>query len=282
MTSDPSRTAPSTTAIRADIERTRERLGDTVEALGAQLNPSHLAQRVKDSVREATIGRVQHMASNTKDRMAETSRDLAQTIRDNPLPAAMAAAGIGWLLLSRSERQPSPYRDNGPADRNPYGADNERSGVKEMASGVTEKVQEFGEKAHDAADRVMDKAHDVTRRVVDSAKSTGERISDTTDSAMHQVRDKTRRATQRVEGQYQENPMALGAVALALGLAIGMSAPRTRKEVAMVGDASDRLMDKAREQLASTTERVEGVIDRALPEVKEVVREAAREEGLAR
>src|SRR5688572_26008769 len=201
MTSDSSRTAPSTTAIRADIERTRERLGDTVEALGTQLNPSHLAQRVKDTVREATIGRVQHMASNTKDRMADTGRDLAQTIRDNPLPAAMAAAGIGWLLLSRREQgQPTRYHDGAPADRDPYRSDNERSGVvKEVASGVTEKVQEIGSKAHDAADRVMEKAHDVTRRVVDSAKSTGERISDTTDSAMHLVRNKTRWATQRVE-----------------------------------------------------------------------------------
>jgi ElaB/YqjD/DUF883 family membrane-anchored ribosome-binding protein len=278
MTSE-SRTAPSTTAIRADIERTRERLGDTVEALGAQLNPSHLAQRVKDTVREATIGKVQHMASHTKERMADTGRDLAQTIRDNPLPAAMAAAGIGWLLLSRREQ---PMRYGVSADRDPYGLEGDRSPVREMASNVTGKVQELGDKAANAADRVKEKAQDVTRRVVDSAKSTGERISETTDTALHQVRDKTRQATQRVEGQYQENPMALGAVALALGLAIGMSAPRTRREVEMVGDASDRVMDKARERIASTTERVESVIDRALPEVKEVVREAAREEGLTR
>jgi ElaB/YqjD/DUF883 family membrane-anchored ribosome-binding protein len=278
MTSE-SRTAPSTTAIRADIERTRERLGDTVEALGAQLNPSHLAQRVKDTVREATIGKVQHMASHTKERMADTGRDLAQTIRDNPLPAAMAAAGIGWLLLSRREQ---PMRYGVSADRDPYGLEGDRSPVRGMASNVTGKVQELGDKAANAADRVKEKAQDVTRRVVDSAKSTGERISETTDTALHQVRDKTRQATQRVEGQYQENPMALGAVALALGLAIGMSAPRTRREVEMVGDASDRVMDKARERIASTTERVESVIDRALPEVKEVVREAAREEGLTR
>ena len=95
-------------AIRADIERTRERLGETVEALGAQLNPTHLKQRVKDSVREATIGRVQHMASMTRDRINETGRGLAQTIRDNPLPAAVAAGGIGWLLLSTRESRQRP------------------------------------------------------------------------------------------------------------------------------------------------------------------------------
>ena len=34
-------------AIREDIERTRERMGHTVEALGERLNPARIKQQVK-------------------------------------------------------------------------------------------------------------------------------------------------------------------------------------------------------------------------------------------
>jgi ElaB/YqjD/DUF883 family membrane-anchored ribosome-binding protein len=96
------------------------------------------------------------------------------------------------------------------------------------------------------------------------------------------LRNRTRETRQSVEDQYRENPLALGGIALALGLAIGMSAPRTRREVEMLGDKRDRLMEKAREQVAETKEKVEGVVEKVLPEVQTAVREAAREEGLIR
>ena len=260
----------STFAIRSDIERTRERLGESVEALGAQLNPSLLAQHVKDSVHDATIGRVQTMASNTKDRVVQNGRNFTQTIRDNPLPAAIAAASLGWLLLSRREQGPHSDRfHNGASDDDSLHS----RGVREMASAVGEKAQQVGE-------RVSDKAKELSSRVADTARSTGERISDSADTALSSVRSTTRRASASVGSKYDESPMMLGAVALALGVAVGASMPRTRREVEMVGNASDKLMDKARGQIASTTERVEGVIERALPEVKEVVRDAAREAGL--
>jgi MYXO-CTERM domain-containing protein len=38
--------------IRADIEQTREDLGDTVEALAAELNPRTRSQRALDGLRE--------------------------------------------------------------------------------------------------------------------------------------------------------------------------------------------------------------------------------------
>jgi hypothetical protein len=86
-----------------------------------------------------------------------------------------------------------------------------------------------------------------------------------------------------VETKYEESPMGIGAVALALGLAIGLSVPGTRKETELMGDARDRLLDKTRERIADTTDKVERVVQKALPEVKEVVREAARDvRGAAR
>lgn len=264
---------PSPAAIRAEIDRTRQRLGDTVEALGAQLNPSHLKQRVKDSVREATIGKVQQMASNTKERINETGRGLAQTIRDNPLPAAMAAAGIGWLLLSNRDTRDTPRFAGLPDDSftrdESYGTSGIKAGVRNVAENVAEKAHDLTEKAQDA-----------TNRVVDKVKRTGDVVADKADVAMQRAQETARTTTRRVEHQFEENPMGLGAVALALGLAIGFSVPATRKEAVLMGDARDKLLDSAREKVAETTEKVEHVVERAIPQVQSVIRDAAREEGL--
>jgi ElaB/YqjD/DUF883 family membrane-anchored ribosome-binding protein len=290
VTEDNERVA-SSAAIRADIERTRERLGDTVEALGAQLNPSNLKQRVKDSVREATIGRVQHMASNTRDRITETGRSLAQTIRENPLPAAMAAAGLGWLILSSREQRPasqftaSRFTNGDPGEfaipDESDSATGVRGRVRDVAENVADKAQDLTEKAQEATQRVVQKAKDTGDRVAQKARETGDRVADRADQAVHRVQATARNTARRVETKYEESPMGIGAVALALGLAIGLSVPSTRKEAELMGDARDKLVDKTRERLAETTEKVEKVVERALPEVQNVVREAARDEGLS-
>jgi ElaB/YqjD/DUF883 family membrane-anchored ribosome-binding protein len=276
--------ADDSSVIRAEIEQTRARLGETVEALGAQLNPTNLKQRVKDSVREATIGRVQHMASNTRERIAETGRGLAHTIRENPLPAAMAAAGIGWLLISGSDRRPAPRRfTNGEPDEYaiPDESYHEDGGVRARVRGVAENVagtaHDLTERAQEATQRAVQRAKDTGERVVDKVRETGDRLTDRTDAAMYRVRNTARTTAHRLESQYDESPIGLGAVALALGLAVGLSIPRTRKETELMGEARDRLMDKTRERIADTTDKVERVVQRALPEVKEVVRDAARE-----
>jgi hypothetical protein len=93
------------------------------------------------------------------------------------------------------------------------------------------------------------------------------------------VRDTARNTAQRVENQYEESPIGMGAVALAIGLAIGYSLPSTRREERMLGGARDRLVDQAREKVADATERVEQIVERALPDVKDAVRQAAREGG---
>ncbi|HEX6316154.1 MAG TPA: DUF3618 domain-containing protein [Gemmatimonadaceae bacterium] len=273
----------SPAAIRAEIVKTRERLGDNVEALGAQLNPSHLKQRVKDSVREATIGRVQHMASNTKDRIAETGRSLAQTIRDNPLPAAMAAAGIGWLLLSGRDQpaRSTRYLDGAPDEfgmaDSPDSDGGVRAKVRDAAETVADKAHDIGDRAQEATQHAMQRTKEAGERVAQRARETGERVAHRADRTMQRVREGARSATHRVETQYEDSPIGMGAVALAVGLAVGLSVPSTHREAELMGDARDKLVDKTRETIADTTDKVERVVDRALPEVKNAIREASRE-----
>ena len=111
-----------TTAIRAEIAETRDRMSDTLDEIGHRLNPNvvkeQVTQRVKEGIREATIGRVEHMARTAVDKVNDTRYSLTDTVRDNPVPAAMVAIGLGWLMVNRRsspdysrERSLDSYRE---------------------------------------------------------------------------------------------------------------------------------------------------------------------------
>ncbi|HEY8550862.1 MAG TPA: DUF3618 domain-containing protein [Vicinamibacterales bacterium] len=132
--------------LRAEIERTREGLSETIDAIQDRLSPGNLVADAKDSIRSAASERMQsatermkHMA-DTAGRVAgdlaestrraagewtgnarESAEEMVEHIRENPWPAAMAGAGLGWLLyqtLSSSRSKEEVYLYD---DRDPYG-----------------------------------------------------------------------------------------------------------------------------------------------------------------
>lgn len=285
--------------IRADIERTRERLGGTVEALGAHLNPSLLKQRVKDSVREATIGRAKTMARNAKDKAEESGRSLIGTLRDNPIPAAMIAGGIGWLLFSKRRERDTDggaewvsHESLGPTagvstaayedetvdySRQVPDIPREESGAGSRARAAGERVASG---ARHAGESVVSGARNAGETVVSSARAAGEKVASGTSRVAHSIADRARAGGHRVEETFDQNPMVLGAVAAAVGLAIGMTLPATEREARLMGGRRDELIDKARETFDDAKDKVRHAAERAVPEVKETLKEVARAEGL--
>jgi ElaB/YqjD/DUF883 family membrane-anchored ribosome-binding protein len=241
--------AQSADEIRADIERTRERLGDTVEALGEQLNPSLLKQRVKDSVHEATIGKVKTMASNARDKAQESGRSIVETIRDNPIPAAMIAGGIGWLLFGKR-------RTNSFA-----------SAARELPP-------------HPDDETVRSRLASAGEKVKSGVQSAGERVASGASSVASSVADQARAGEQKLEQTFDSNPLVLGAVAAAVGIAVGMTLPASDVESRLMGAKRDELADKAREAVSETRGKVRAMADRAVPEIGNALKEVAREEGL--
>jgi len=138
-------TDDQTQAIRADIEQTRASLSDTINEIQERLNPQTIVEQAKDSaleliehakdsakdtaeeaidhakqaVHDATIGKVEHMVSNVSDSVQETGSGLMGLIKSNPVPAALAGLGLGWLYMKRNEAKPaqsySTYRQNRPS-----------------------------------------------------------------------------------------------------------------------------------------------------------------------
>jgi hypothetical protein len=74
------------------------------------------------TVREATLGRVEDLATKAGDVMNDTRETLVETIRQNPIPAALAGIGIAWLFMNRSSasRRRSTSMNGSSNGYNPY------------------------------------------------------------------------------------------------------------------------------------------------------------------
>jgi ElaB/YqjD/DUF883 family membrane-anchored ribosome-binding protein len=285
--------------IRAEIAETRDRLGDTIEEIGERLNPRNIKEQVKQNVRDATIGRVENMAHSAVDRVNDTRRTITDTIKQNPIPAAMVGVGLGWLMYN--SRQASQG-----ASRRTYVSEYERAygrgagtgtgygvpgayGSSGYAGGAytTRAEAELEANASGAVGRVKEKAGEVGGTVkekagelADRAQETVSQVADRAQDLAGNVAEQTRYQARRVEDQFYENPLAIGAAALALGVAAGLAVPATRKEAELMGGARDQLVDRVREVASETKDKVQHVAERVVDEAQTVAKDAAREEGL--
>jgi len=96
-----------TVIIEQEIEQTRSEMSDTIDAIQQQLSPSHLKEQAKEAVRDATIGRAQDMVSSAGESAKATGSSMLDMIKQNPVPAALAGIGLGWLWMKRPNKQES-------------------------------------------------------------------------------------------------------------------------------------------------------------------------------
>lgn len=121
----------STDEIQVEIEHTRDEMSETINAIQDKLNPEVLKEHAKEVVRDATVGRAQEavssvtetakdMVSNAGDTAKEAAMDFVHNpgqtasragssvvdqVRANPVPFALAGAGLGLLYMRRSSGQ---------------------------------------------------------------------------------------------------------------------------------------------------------------------------------
>jgi hypothetical protein len=305
---------PEVAAIRADIQQTRARMSHTVEDIGERLNPERLKEQLKSNIHDATIGKAEHMARVAVDRVDETRHSIMDSIRENPIPSAMVGIGLGWLFLSgrrhdRDHELRAGYQ-GGRTYRGGYGGhigypEDEFYGARAGMTGsydrgtVDRARDRVSELADDARDLGGDIAHRAQDRVTDLASDVRDVVGDATDRAQdalgttaYRAREwagdiarETRRGGHRVEDRFEEalydTPLAVGAVAVALGLAVGLTAPGTRRESELMGGARDQMMDRARGVVSEATEKVQDVAERVAEQAESTARNALEDEGFS-
>ncbi len=95
-------------AIRSDIEQTRADMSETLDTIQERLSPRTLATQAKATVYDATIGRTQQAAGGA-------GSSLLDTVKQHPIPAALAGLSIGYLVLQRSRGAPRTQLRDQPA-----------------------------------------------------------------------------------------------------------------------------------------------------------------------
>jgi hypothetical protein len=266
-------------SARRDIEATRARMGDTLEELGTRLNPERLKQQAKDKIRGATIGKVQTMAQTTVDKASSAGRSVTDVVRENPIPAALIAAGISWMAWN-SKRGKSSVSETSSVASNWDDSDGSyrstgqryRSSEYGQSSGVSQ--SSYGD------DRISENVREKASGVVDNVGTLAQRTTEKTKSAAGAVAETAKAQSDKVANAIQSSPLPLGLIAAALGVAAGLALPTTQKERELVGDKRDELVDRAKVVVTEKKEQVKRVAERVVSEARTAATQAAKDEGL--
>ena len=220
--------------IKAEIAQTRINMGGTLNELGDRLEPGNLVNQAKENVYDATVGRVEETAKGMSDMVIET-------IKRNPIPAAIAGAGLAMLWANRDKGNDQPRRD--PSFEPGYGY--------RYASRTDEADRDLGSKARDAASTAGDAAATVGQTVTGAVGT----VADGAGQAVGEV-------GWRLDNFMQASPLAMGAIAVGAGAVIGAILPETKQERQVLGDVGRQVGTAVRDTVDVVTDKAEQTLDR--------------------
>ena len=262
-----------TEVIKARIEETRKEMGETIDAIQDRLSLSNISEQVsetvsnaietaKDTAYDATIGKAVGFMKNVGDEV--TQSNAFRTVKRNPFPFALI--GIGAGLLAYQTLGPGRSKSaNGR--RRSYDESHRRLTDGRSSSGMLSRAYEgVSESAGSAVDTVTEKTNAAYESVSGAVGRAYEGAGDVAHRAYDRAGDVAHRAYDRM-GEYgtlaqdkydeymESNPLAVGAVAMALGAAVGLAIPSTQYEGKLMGEARDNLLERTQDAVGSMVDK---------------------------
>jgi ElaB/YqjD/DUF883 family membrane-anchored ribosome-binding protein len=203
-------------------------------------------EQERDSARGAASGRGQAQPrfspSAVLDEVVARARDIGRgssefasnvgaTVRDNPVPIVLLAAGVASLIASERMGKARSEAGAGGAHR-----DRDEDGGRTR----TERVSRARSAAAELADRSRD---------------TGALLNERMRSSLAQVRDTGART-------FQDEPLLVAGLGLAVGAALGALLPLSQRERRTLGPTRERVLEHARQAVREGAERVRDGADR--------------------
>jgi ElaB/YqjD/DUF883 family membrane-anchored ribosome-binding protein len=236
---------------RTEIERTRADMGETVDAIQQRLSPENLKEQAKDRVKATTVGKAQGVGST-----------IVESVRANPLPAALTGIGLGWLFMSARRQSSAQLRYRDTTYDYPLAYEERTTSTPSAGQAL--------ERARDRVEVTATQAQDKAGQVASQAQDQVSRLGD-------QAQYQTRRAGDEFQRVLRENPLTVGALAVGVGAAIGLAVPQTSREHEVMGEARDTLVEKAQEKAEEAQEKVQRVAE----EAQSAAKDEAENQGLA-
>lgn len=297
--------------IRANIEETRSEMTETINAIEEKLSISHISEQVKaevseyvgetiqtakDTIYDATIARAGDIMKYVNKEVIEFGEsDTAKTLSSNPVALGLIGLGLGILFLGSKKKKHTKHRhqenydyDIDERDYNrTFSSKSGKSSFSSAQSKVSDAAGKVGDTVSGAAgafsDTVSNAAGAVGETLSSAAGAVSETFGDVRKKAYKQAgragataQDFAGTAQDQYEEYMEKNPLAVGAVALALGAAVGFAFPSTQIEGKYMGEARNNLLQKAEE----TARDAVGKVQQVAGQVTETVKEEAKNQGL--
>lgn len=146
----------------------------------------------------------------------EFSHNLTRTVVENPVPVVLVGIGLAWLA---------------GASRRQYVGPAEETRFSDVKAKTKERAREAKDRAKDAIDTAEDALGDAAERARElSARG----------------REAARRGAARARSTWEKQPLLVGILAAAAGVALASAIPQTRREREIVGPYRERLEERGR------------------------------------
>ncbi|MFC6658165.1 DUF3618 domain-containing protein [Roseibium salinum] len=269
----------STAEIERDIERERAALAQSLGDLQDRFSVEGVARQVTDQV-------VRHGG--------DLSHSVGRSVKDNPIALALTGVGLAWLIYSDSHRNAADGSGtDGPATtglNRPHTGVGVSSGRSTSASAMGA-VKNAGAEASRRWDRMSSEMNKQGQRARASAADLYQRLHEGTENMSEEARDrvvKAREAAYRAQLQvehaasragrgasdlFHDQPLLIGALAIAAGAALGSVLPRTKAEDSAFGEQSDHVFEEAERIFSEEHAKAQKVGSAVASEVKTVAKE---------
>jgi hypothetical protein len=201
-------------------------------------------------------------------------RDLGDAARKNPLSAALIGMGVIWLFTGNrpAERAGNLARRTG-LDRIPDAAGNAFDAARSaMRSGA----DALGDSVASGTGALRDSGADVINNAAGRGRDYADAASDYVGSLPEAGAEMFDTFRSNLSDVFERQPLALGAIGLAIGAGIAAALPSSEVEAEYLGEASDGLKAKAVDFASEQADRVTTVADN----VMDAVSDEARKQGL--
>lgn len=220
--------------IERNAAAERQKFAGSLDALSSAVSPENLKQ---------------HAAVLIENYGGDLGRQAWGAARQNPAAFALAGAGLGLLLTGTGSRPETrrPDRNLVPTSEAYVGFDERVAAAEGDTREEIESMSDTGNapraawlraKLNDGLDALPDGARE---RVIDARRAALD--------AQEKVEAQARKTAQKSRTFMDDQPLAVGAIALGVGALIGALLPSTRREDDLLGERRDAVMAAAKSTL---------------------------------
>lgn len=204
--------------------------------------------------------------TNVADRGSEFIQELGAAVNKNPLSAALIGMGIVWLFAGRRPlQQAGELARRTRLDQMPDAAGNAlgsvRSTFQSGGDAVGDRLASATGVIKDGAVGVLNDTVRAGREYADTAADYARSLPETGAEVFEAVRTNLTKV-------FRAQPLALGAVGIAIGAGLATALPVTKAESDLLGETSDVVREKTLRLASEQAERVTAVAENVFEAVK--------------